>query len=1025
VHIALAATPPAAEAPTSLPSPTERGWRRLRFVLLIGAPGVVANALAIEMPGAVPFLLGNMAFVVLGIRLDWRYALLGALMVTAGFVEPRWTFLALAEAALVGYTGARGPLALAWSKVWLPLLLPVLWLTRPESGDPLQWVMGASVLLTNGLVALLGARLISQLTAPASQRRSFPFRDRLAAQLAVATAAPIALLMVLGLQLRFSDNDAEQAMLLQHRAQQLATTLDDFLRPHVHALQLAARVEGVPEATALADVRAIYPSFSMLLTTDAAGSVTAMVASRTPSGAFSATERDWFVAPRNSGQPYVGPASRLRTGNGDVLQVALAAPVQDAGGRFAGVVHGTLSLAALDDALRAARGSLQEHFQVFDGQGSLVASSLDGLPLLARPEPGSQLAREFEVANGTRPPREIAYQRARQAADLGGWEVHALRPLAPVRAEQTAHSLLVALLCLGLILLLTSLASRLASGFALPFARLVQRVQGVDLRDPSTLHPLQLKGETAEMHELIGSVDAMLARLGELHAELTEALEAQAQLNRELEARVGRRTAQLQAELERSERLAQAKSVFLANMSHELRTPLAAILGYTEQALRRGTPASVWLDTLRTIDRNGRHLLGIVNDVLDAGKIESGQLEVEQAPVSPLAVAEEALALMASPAKEKQLQLRMEIGWPIPESVSADRLRLQQVLLNLLGNAIKFTEHGHVLLRVAADRASGTWWYEIEDTGIGISDEQQRRLFERFEQADVSTTRRFGGTGLGLFISHELAQRMHGGIEMDSTPGRGSRFRLRMPLPPAPRWLEQRGRVDEAAAGPPPAIPRLGGRVLVAEDVPDLRRLVSNLLRSAGAEVVEVSNGREAFERASAEPFDLLLLDMHMPVMDGREATEALRAGGYRGPIVALTADVIAEDVARYRAAGCDTVLGKPVDSRALFALLRRHLPPAAPPSTVAATDDRVQVLVAQLGARYRGQLPAEIDALLAARDQPATLIELLHRIKGSAGSFGFARITELAGLAEQAVRDGADPAAALQVLVDEMRARA
>jgi signal transduction histidine kinase/DNA-binding NarL/FixJ family response regulator len=1022
VQVALRATSPAADAPPSLPSPSDRGWRRLRFVLLMGAPGVLANALAIEMPGAVPFLLGNMAFVVLGIRLDWRYALLGALMVTAGFVEPRWTLLALAEAALVGYTGARGPLALAWARIWLPLLVPVLWLTRPESGDPLQWLMGASVILTNGLVALLGARLIAQLTASPRQRRNFPFRDRLAAQLAVATAAPIALLMVLGLQLRFSDNDAEQAMLLDHRALQLAGTVDDFLRPHVRALQLAARVEGLPQETPLAEMRAVYPAFTNLLTTDAQGNVTAMVARRAPSGQLAASERDWFRVPRDTGRPYVGPATRTRGNDGDELQVALGAPMREASGRFLGVVHGTLSLAPLGEALAAARGTLPVHFQVFDGQGGLVASSLEGLPLLARPEPGSLLAMELDAASGLRPPREVAHQRARQASAFGGWEVHALRPLQPVRAEQTAHSLLVALLCLGLILLLTWLASRLAAGFALPLAQLVERVQGVDLRDPSTLHPLQLQGETAEMHELIGSVDAMLDRLGELHAELTEALEAQAGLNRELEGRVARRTAELQAELERSERLAQAKSVFLANMSHELRTPLAAILGYTEQALRRGTPASVWLDTLRTIDRNGRHLLGIVNDVLDAGKIESGQLEVEQAPVSPLAIAEEALALMAPPAKDKQLQLRMEIGWPIPETVLADRLRLQQVLLNLLGNAIKFTEHGHVLLRIAADRAAGSWWYEVEDTGIGISEAQQRRLFERFEQADVSTTRRFGGTGLGLFISHELAQRMQGSIEMDSIEGRGSRFRLRLPLPPAPRWLEQRGRMDDAASGPPPAVPQLGGRVLVAEDVPDLRRLVSSLLRSAGAEVVEVANGREAFERASAEPFDLLLLDMHMPVMDGREATEALRAGGYRGPIVALTADVIAEDVARYRAAGCDTVLGKPVDSRALFALLRRHLPPAAP--APAGADARVQALVAQLGERYRAQLPAEIEALLEARHDATMLVERLHRIKGSAGSFGFPRITELAGGAEHAVRTGDNVEIALQALIDEMRAR-
>jgi signal transduction histidine kinase/DNA-binding response OmpR family regulator len=1022
------------------------GWRRLRFVLLLGIPGVVVNALAVDLPGSVPFLIGNMAFVTLALRLDWRYALLGALLVTAGFVDPRWTLLALAEALLVSFTRAgQGPLLHAWARVWLPLLLPALWLTWPASGDPLHGLLGVCVLLANGLVALVGARLITRLAVASRQRGRQSFRDQLAAQLTVATATPLAFLLMLALQLRFSDANTESEQLLQPRAGRLAEAVDGYVLAHRNAMQLAAHAAASPRELPLAELGALYPLFDTLQATDATGAVLARwPADASPrwtdaGGVGADGSIEWLQRLRQPDGTHVSPVfARHGAVEGPPLAV-ISVPVRAADGRLDGALRGALQLQPLHGLLIAARGPVALEFAILDGTGTVVFSSLPGLLPLQPQPPGSALDPAAVAAEQARPPRDIMFQRARAQAPVLGWEAVALRAMEPVRMQQTLLSLVAALFFLGLLSLLTWLGRALAGQMARPLGEFVERLQAVHLLDPATLHPLDLAGANRELQELIEGFDAMLVRLGELHRELTRALDDQGRLNRELEARVEQRTAELRTALAQAERLAQAKTVFLANMSHELRTPLASILGYTEQALQRGTPASVWLDTLRTIERNGRHLLDIVNDVLDASKIEAGQLEVERAPLSPLAVAEQAVALMAPRAASRSLLLRLELDWPLPERVLGDRRRLQQVVLNLLGNAVKFTERGFVLLRVGADAQAGCWWFEVEDSGIGIEESQRARLFERFEQADVSTTRRFGGTGLGLFISRELVRAMGGDIEMHSRPGHGSRIRASLPLPVDTRWLP--GQATDAtavdAASEHPA-PRLHGRILLAEDVPDLRRLLVSLLRSTGADVVEVDNGRLAFERASSEHFDLLLLDMHMPVMDGREATEALRSSGYRGPIVALTADVIAEDVARYRAAGCDRVLAKPVDRQALFDTLRSYLREVEPgPATSDATaeagvkrvvvDQHISAALAQIGERFRQQLPGEIEALRSAHaaGEAQRLGELLHRIKGSAGSFGFARISALAGEAESAHRSGdtAAFAGALAALVAEMEA--
>jgi len=393
----------------------------------------------------------------------------------------------------------------------------------------------------------------------------------------------------------------------------------------------------------------------------------------------------------------------------------------------------------------------------------------------------------------------------------------------------------------------------------------------------------------------------------------------------------------------RAEAANRAKSVFLANMSHEIRTPMTAILGYADVLLEPGHSPSDTVDAIGVIRRNGRHLLSIINDILDISKIEAGRLTVERVECNPIQILSEVYSLMHVRAEEKGLALGVEFVGPIPSRIRTDPTRFRQALLNLVGNAIKFTEAGGVRLVASCDTGGpgrdGRLRIQVIDTGVGMTPDQIERVFEPFTQADASTTRRFGGTGLGLCIAQRLARALGGDIEVDSEPGRGSEFVLTVDTGPIEASsMDPNPSLTAAAptaAGPSgtqgPARAALTGRVLLAEDGPDNQRLISHILRKAGADVTVVENGALAVEsalaaRASGAPFGVVLMDMQMPVMDGYAATSTLRRKGYTGPIVALTAHAMTGDRDKCLAAGCDDYITKPVDRGELIGLCAEHM---------------------------------------------------------------------------------------------------
>jgi len=373
----------------------------------------------------------------------------------------------------------------------------------------------------------------------------------------------------------------------------------------------------------------------------------------------------------------------------------------------------------------------------------------------------------------------------------------------------------------------------------------------------------------------------------------------------------------------RAEAASRAKTDFLANMSHEIRTPMAAVLGYTDLLLAGSGEAqerAAWADA---VHRNGAQLLELIDGILDVSQLEADKLLVERRACRLRELVEPVAAAAREAAREKGLAFSLELGSECPEAIETDPARLRQILSNLLRNAVKFTETGSVRLRVARPSGSASWLcFEVLDTGVGIGAQDLERIFAPFGQVDSSLTRRFGGAGLGLAIARRLAALLGGSLTVESEPGRGSSFRLELEAP--------------AVALAEPAQSARCARVLVAEDGPDNQRLIRALLRATHADVALVENGAQALDQACASldagaPYDVILMDMQMPVMDGYEATRRLRESGYTAPIVALTAHAMSGDRERCLAAGCDDYLTKPIDRARLLECVARWTAEAKP----------------------------------------------------------------------------------------------
>ena len=765
-------------------------------------------------------------------------------------------------------------------------------------------------------------------------------------------------------------------------------------------------------------------NFAWLGVTDRTGTVL-VSASGILEGA-SVAERPWFKAGQSGPVALdLHPALLLEkyvhsTGGEPVRFVDLAAPVTR-NGEFLGVLAGHLSWSwanevkqsILDDSPGLSGVELlvtDAHGVVTLGPRPLIGTSID-IPAIEASR--SQNAADgndgymtsIARSNGIEEYRGLGWIAvARQPIDIALAPIHRLRRIG-----------LVGIVLMGICFVL--IGTRLARSIAQPLQELATAAKAVATSPTAVIPVVKSYREVMTLSETLRNSVATLTRQ-------TRELSA---VNESLESEVARRTADLLKAKNTAEDATRAKADFLATMSHEVRTPLGSIIGFADLLLEDGGLSMAQRRRLEMIQDAGGFLSTVINDILDFSKIEAGHIELVEGEFELRSLVQGCATILAQQADAKAIQLETRIGTGVPAFVVGDEMRLRQVLINLLSNAVKFTRKGRVTLQVTTQSSAIT--FSVIDTGIGIAPEKVTRLFNRFTQLDSSIQREFGGTGLGLAISQRLVNLMGSRITVESQKGYGSTFAFNVQLPEAAQRL----------VNTPQSHPTKSGalRILLVEDLLTNQEIITSMLTREGHSVSVRSDGAAGIEAANAAPFDVILMDIQMPGMDGVTATQAIRKGGLNAqtPILALTANVMAEQVRAYKDAGMSGHIGKPVSRRELIAAVQSHGPAVLPslptPGTPKLKSDvidseTVEDLVSLLGvekvAGYFDDL--RVRLLDLGRQTVADRIaigEAAHKLVSLAGILGLADLAESCRKLENACDDDADIDAEMQAVVGQI----
>ena len=941
-------------------TPVARAARIALIVVIAGILGdrsiahgpVLLEGSVLRFDGALSLLIG----LVLG---PWAGVATAVVATTRSAVESgssQITVLAASEVLAVVWLVRRRawqPVIAAtayWVVIGLPLIVLVQLVFQRVDMSVVTLVMAKQPL--NSLVNTIIATLLASQPAVVGLllgARSTPGGSRLREQI-FHTFLPLAVIpvLILGFSLgrvftHYAEREERTA--LNEHSFRLARQVESYVREHQDALAATAlliehaQAHGDDLTEALLATHSLHRGFLTMLVADRTGWIVAGSSRLNErdrpapnSGGRTVADREYFTAPMKTGLPYTSEVF-LGRGFGSDPIVALSAPLRARDGTLTGVVEGSLDLRFLGQVASVyvphGRSAV-----ILDDRGRVVASTgqhgatllqaLSRSPWIVSASAGetTHYEREGNLGFPTR------YLSGTSRITGMPWTVYARVP-ARIIQEPIANFYRATMLgALVMLLIALPLANLAAERVTRPLERLLSSTRERPDRD-AAVPPVEASAPV-EVRQLAVDLEAMLRRLQENQARLQSALTAREDANSQLQvtladldARVRARTEDLARATTRAEHANQAKSEFLANMSHEIRTPMNGVIGMADLLLQE--PLAPRLrQRVETIRSSGQILIGLINNILDMSKIEAGSLEIAPEPTRLRDLVDITVQVAEPLAGGKALSLTTDLHPMLPDAASLDGLRLGQVLLNLLTNAVKFTEHGGVTLRVrpvpGAHGEDARLLFEVRDTGIGIAPDRLARLFRPFEQGDASITKRYGGTGLGLAISKRLVDMMGGRLWCESVQGEGAQFFVEVPLVPC-------AASDVAPKLRPPVITETTRplRILLADDHFVNQQVIAHLAEVLGHRVHVVENGQQAVEAVARASVDVVLMDLQMPVMDGLEATRRIRAA--HGPlpwIVALTAHALDEHRHLCTTAGMNDFVPKPVQLADLRAALAR-----------------------------------------------------------------------------------------------------
>jgi len=929
---------------------------KMAVAILGGLTAFLLNFLVSPQIGETPYYLGAIVYLSITARMGLPVGLVAACIASFSLPSGWIQALPLLEVLVLYWLVFIRKIHFIRSGLcfWLFFGAPFVALTHWElfHRNANAFAFALITFIAGGILNLILSKVISGIWTY-NQRKRPTLRVRVYDLLVLFTAVPVFLFGVYAKRNAAESRLRQTQLELEAHSNIIENELNDFLSyNHRSIISMAASYHSAilldpkKSNTFLENQHALYPAFLTMLIADRDGLVIAGYPSVTATGqpialaGISVADRMYFLEAKNQKEPYLSGVFRGREFGTDPI-VAMSAPFFDESGTFAGIVEGSLNLNRLKEFGKKHPNQGRAEIAIFDQNGTVTFSTFPSyFPILENfmlhPTVGELLThpglrRLYDKETTWKAFRLVQTSQTQESK----WIILVQYDLLKELGWLNGQAVLFALILLFLMVLASRIAETFSKRLTEPLRNLIAKSQIINTGQPASLEPIPLSGSPREVTQLVDHFETMALRLEKTHSQLMLALEERDKLNADLKAhnltldrKVKERTAELEKAKIAAEKADVAKSTFLANMSHEIRTPMNALIGLTE-VLADGELSPQQKEYLSLIQDSSQSLLEIINSILDYSKIEAGKMALEPRITALSPLIQSLSGLFRISAKEKGLDLMLEIDPDLPEAVLCDTIRLRQILSNLLSNAIKFTHEGSVTLRCFIEEPSNekcTLVFQVADTGIGIPQKNLEDIFKAFEQSSNSSASKYGGTGLGLAISRKLAEMMGGTLTVTSELGFGSTFTFYGKF-----FCKSLPTNSETAAATASFIQSIDlekvPKLLVVEDHRINQKVCEAILKKLGCEFTFADNGQEAIDHLGKETFDLVLMDCQMPVMDGYEATKHIRACGKpfsNIPIIALTANALSGDRDRCIEVGMDDFLSKPFNLHGLRTIIAK-----------------------------------------------------------------------------------------------------